>query len=52
MNADMFNLITNNGIAVFAVAYLTYFQNTTMKEILKTLTSMNERISDIEAKLK
>ena len=29
---DIVNLITNNGIGIVCVAYLIYFQNTTMKE--------------------
>lgn len=45
---DIVNLITNNGIGVICVAYLIYFQSTTMKQILETLTNMNARLSIIE----
>lgn len=34
---DIINLITNNGIGIVCVAYLIYFQSTTMKSMLKTL---------------
>lgn len=52
---EIINLIVNNGIGVVCVAYLIYFQSTTMKEMNKTLdnvnenlTRMNERLSSIE----
>lgn len=48
---DIINLITNNGLGIVCVAYMIYFQNTTMKEMLKTLGSINERLSLIENKL-
>lgn len=48
---DIVNLITNNGIGVICVAYLIYFQNSTMKEILSTLTGINTRLSIIEDRL-
>lgn len=48
---DIVNLITNNGIGIVCVAYLIYFQNSTMKEILSTLTGINTRLSIIEDKL-
>lgn len=54
---DIITLITNNGIGVVCVAYLIYFQNTSMKEMNKTLTdismsliSINERLEKIEKK--
>ena len=37
---DLINLITNNGIGIVCVAYLIYFQATTMKDISKTLNDM------------
>lgn len=48
---DIVNLITNNGIGVICVAYLIYFQNSTMKEILSTLTGIDTRLSIIEDRL-
>lgn len=54
---DLINLITNNGIGIVCVAYLIYFQATTMKDISKTLSDMsrnltliNERLEKIEDK--
>ena len=54
---DLITLITNNGIGVVCVAYLIYFQNTSMKEQTKTLTEIstnltriNERLEKIEKK--
>ena len=46
---ELINLITNNGIGIVCVAYLIYFQLTTMKEMLKTLGSINERLTIIES---
>ncbi len=37
---DLIQLIVNNGIGVVCVAYMIYFQLTTMKEMNKTLTEM------------
>ena len=48
---DIINLITNNGIGIVCVAYLIYFQNSTMKEILSTLTGINTRLAIIEDRL-
>lgn len=48
---DIINLITNNGIGIVCVAYLIYFQSTTMKSMLKTLTTINERLTIIENKI-
>lgn len=54
---ELINLITNNGIGIVCVAYLIYFQATTMKDISKTLSDMsrnltliNERLEKIEDK--
>lgn len=46
---ELIKLIVDNGISVICVAYLIFFQSTTMKEMLKTLSSINERITSIEA---
>lgn len=48
---DIINLIMNNGIGVVCVAYLIYFQSTTMKSMLEALNSINNRLSVIEDKL-
>lgn len=55
---DIINLIMNNGIGIVCVAYLIYFQSTTMKELSITmremssnLSIMNERLTKIESKL-
>ena len=37
---DLIQLIVNNGIGVVCVAYMIYFQLTTMKEMNRTLTEM------------
>ena len=44
---DIINVIVNNGIGVVCVAYLMYFQMTTMKEIQKTLWEFNLHMKDI-----
>ncbi len=48
---ELMNLIVNNGIGVVCVAYLIYFQSTTMKEMLGTLNSINNRLTAIEITL-
>lgn len=48
---ELINLITNNGIGIVCVAYLIYFQSTTMKQMLNTLTTINERLIIIEEKI-
>ena len=52
---ELINLIVNNGIGIVCVAYMIYFQMTTMKEqsstmkeMLTNLTLMNDRLSQIE----
>lgn len=45
---DMVNMIVNNGLGVVCVAYMIYFQNTTMKEMLSALNNINVRLSTIE----
>lgn len=47
---EIINYIINNGIGVVCVAYLIYFQNTTMKEMLGTLKSIDTRLTKIETK--
>lgn len=48
--ADLVTLITNNGIGIVCVAYLIYFQSTTMKSILATLESIDNRLFKLELK--
>lgn len=48
---ELINLITNNGIGVACVVYLIYFQSTTMKEMLTTLNSINNRLTAIETSI-
>lgn len=55
--SDLINLITQNGIGIVCVAYLIYFQTTTMKDMSKTLNDIsqnliliNERLEKIEDK--
>lgn len=57
MMTDLITLISNNGIGIVCVAYLMYFQNTTMKDMNKALNNistnlalMNERLEKIENK--
>lgn len=49
---DIINMITNNGIGIVCVAYLIYFQSTTMKSMLDTLSSIDNRLLIIEEKVK
>lgn len=55
---DLIKLIVNNGIGVVCVAYLIYFQSTTMKEMNKTMSDvstslklMNQDIEEIKNKI-
>lgn len=48
---DLINLITNNGIGIVCVAYLIYFQNTTMKSMENILNAIEQRLCVIEDKL-
>jgi len=48
---DVVNLLTNNGIGIVCVAYLIYFQSTTMKDMLDTLNNISDRLISIEQKL-
>lgn len=48
---ELIELITNNGIGIVCVAYLIYFQSTTMREMLNTLSSINTRLTVIEEKI-
>lgn len=46
---ELIKLMTDNGLSIVCVAYLIYFQLTTMKEMLRTLGSINERLTIIES---
>lgn len=46
---ELIKLMVDNGLSVVCVAYLIYFQLTTMREMLKTLGSINERLTIIES---
>ena len=48
---ELLELIQSNGISVVCVAYLIYFQSTTMKSMLETLTNISNRLSIIETKI-
>ena len=48
---ELVDLIYNYGIGLICVAYMIYFQNTTMKEMLKTLSNMDNRLTAIETHL-
>lgn len=54
---ELINLLVNNGIGVVCVAYMIYFQSTTMKKLTenmeennKVLQSIDIRLSEIEKK--
>ena len=54
---DLITLISNHGIGIVCVAYLIYFQSTTMKDMNETLnristnlTMINDRLEKIEDK--
>ena len=56
--SDLIQLIVNNGIGVVCVAYLIYFQatsmkqmNTTLNEVSTSLKLMNQDIEEIKGKL-
>lgn len=48
---NLIEIISSNGIGVVCVAYLIYFQSTTMKEMIRTLNTINERLTIIEEKI-
>ena len=48
---ELVNLITNNGIGVICVAYLIYFQSTTMREMLSTLSTIKTDIIGIKERI-
>jgi hypothetical protein len=48
---QILNMIVDNGIGVFCVGYLIYFQSTTMQKMLNTLNVMSERLTGIETRI-
>lgn len=48
---EIINMLSNYGLGIVCVGYMIYFQNTTMKEMVHTLGTINERLSIIEEKL-
>ena len=44
-------LIVDNGISIVCVAYLIYFQSTTMKNKQAIISLIEQRLSKIETKL-
>ena len=48
---ELIKVIADNGISIVCVAYLIYFQSTTMKQMLDTLSSINTRLAIIENKI-
>lgn len=48
---ELIQLISTNGIGIVCVAYLIYFQSTTMKEMVTALNSISERLTIIEEKM-
>ena len=48
---DLIQLITNNGIGIVCVAYLMYFQSTTMKSMENVLNAIEKKLAVIEDKL-
>jgi hypothetical protein len=49
--SDIIQLLTNNGIGIVCVAYLIYFQSTTMKSMESILNAIEQRLCVIEDKL-
>ncbi len=48
---EIISFIVNNGIGVVCVAYLIYFQTTTMKDFETVLERISTRLTRIESKL-
>lgn len=49
---EIIQMIMNYGLGIVCVAYLIYFQNTTMKKMQEILNSINTRLTVIEDKIK
>lgn len=48
---ELINLVTSQGIGIACVAYLIYFQNTTMRGILTAMEQINMKLTKIETKI-
>lgn len=48
---NLIKIMVDNGLSVVCVAYLIYFQSTTMQKMLETISLINERLAKIETKL-
>lgn len=48
---ELIKLIVDNGMSVICVAYLIYFQSTTMKSMQNILSLIEQRLAKIETKL-
>lgn len=48
---EIVGLIVQNGLGVLCVAYLIYFQHTTMTKMLDTMGSIDKRLAIIESKV-
>ena len=48
---EIADLLFNYGVGLACVAYLIYFQNTTMKDMLMTLNGIKDRLIAIETKI-
>lgn len=48
---DLINLLFNNGIGVVCVAYLIYFQQTTLKDLTKNQEKTNNILDNISIRL-
>lgn len=48
---EILDYVFQYGIGTVCVIYMIYFQNTTMKEMLNTLSGINTRLSVIEDKI-
>ena len=48
---EIADLMFNYGVGIACVVYLIYFQSTTMKEMLQTLSNINNRLTAIETKI-
>lgn len=49
--AELIKIISENGIAICCVAYLIYFQSTTMREMTKTLQEISNKLAVIWDKI-
>ena len=49
--SDLIQLIVNNGIGIVCVAYLIYFNLTTMKDINQTLSNVNTNLTLLSEKI-